>query len=79
MKLLLIILNKIYVNKIENRITPKIKTEYYLEVLTPKTVKLLGRNKSKINKDKNSENEPHLDIAEVVLMIYILSVIWYFS
>ena len=33
---------KIYVNKIENRITFKIKTGYYLELLTPKTMKLLG-------------------------------------
>ena len=32
----------IYVNKIENRITFKIKTGYYLELLTPKTMKLLG-------------------------------------
>ena len=33
---------KIYVNKIENRITFKIKTGYYLELLTPKTMELLG-------------------------------------
>ena len=26
---------RIYLNKIENRVTFKIKTEYYLEVLTP--------------------------------------------
>ena len=32
---------RIYVNKIENTITFKIKTGYYLEVLTPKTIKLL--------------------------------------
>ena len=30
---------KIYVNKIENRITFKIKNEYYLELLTPETMK----------------------------------------
>ena len=34
---------KIYVNKIENRIfTFKVKKGYYLELLTPETVKLLG-------------------------------------
>ena len=33
----------IYVNKIENRITFKIKARYYFEVLTPETMKLLGR------------------------------------
>ena len=44
---------RIYVNKIENRITFKIKTEYYLELLTPETMKLLGSTKSKITKDEN--------------------------
>ena len=33
---------KIYVNKTEIRITFKIKTGYYFELLTPKTMKLLG-------------------------------------
>ena len=33
---------KIYVNKTENRITFKIKTGYYFELLTPETMKLLG-------------------------------------
>ena len=38
---------RIYVNKIENRITFKIETEYYLELLTPETMKLLGSTKTK--------------------------------
>ena len=33
---------RIYVNKIENRIIFKIKAGYYLELLTPETMKLLG-------------------------------------
>ena len=33
---------KIYVNKIENRITFKIKIGYYLELSTPEIMKLLG-------------------------------------
>ena len=33
----------------------KIKTGYYLELLTPKTMKLLGSTKSKITKDENGE------------------------
>ena len=41
-----------YVHKVENRITFKIKIGSYLELLTPKTVKLLGSAKSKINKDQ---------------------------
>ena len=59
---------KIYINKIENRITFKIKTEYYLELLTPETMKLLGSTKSKITKDKNGENVLYLEITEEVLI-----------
>ena len=59
---------KIYINKIENRITFKIKNGYYLELLTPETMKLLGSKVSKINKNKNSENVPHLEVVEVVLV-----------
>ena len=32
----------IYLNKIENRITFKLKTEYYLEDLMPETMTLFG-------------------------------------
>ena len=46
---------KIYINKIENRITFKIKTGYYFEFLTPETMKLLGSAKSKIPKNENGE------------------------
>ena len=42
---------KIYVNKFENRVTFKIKNGYYLELLTPETMKLLGSTKSKVTKD----------------------------
>ena len=59
---------QIYVNKIENRITFKIKNGYSLELLTSETMKLLGSTKSKITKDKNGENVPHLEITEVVLV-----------
>ena len=30
-------------------------------------MKLLGSTKNKITKDKNDENVPHLEIAEVIL------------
>ena len=59
---------KIYVNKIENRITLKIKSGYYLELLTPETMKLLGSTESKITKDKSGEIVPHLEVAELVLV-----------
>ena len=38
--------SRIYVNKIENRITFKIKTGYYLELLTLETMELLRSTKS---------------------------------
>ena len=58
----------IYVNKIEYRIMFKIKAGYYLKFLMSQTMKLLGSTKSKINKHKNGENMPHLEITEKVLI-----------
>ena len=57
----------IYVNKIENRGTFKIKNGYSLELLTPETMKLVGSIENKITKDKNGENVPHLEITEVLV------------
>ena len=57
-----------YVNKIENRITFKIKTGYSLELLKSETMKLLERTENRISKDKNGENIPHNEIKEVVLV-----------
>ena len=59
---------QIYVNKIENRVTFKIKDECRLELLTPETMKLLGSTQIKITKSKNGENVPHLEITEVLLV-----------
>ena len=59
---------RMYVNRIENRITFKIKNGYSLELLTPETMKLLGSTESKITKDNNGENVPHLEIVELVLV-----------
>ena len=59
---------RMYINRIENRIIFKIKNGYYLELLTPETMKLLGSNESKINKDENGENVPHLEVVELVLV-----------
>ena len=59
---------RIYVNKIENGITFKMKNKYYPEVLTPETMKLIGSTESKISKDKNGENVPHLEVVELVLV-----------
>ena len=59
---------RIYVNRTKNRITFKIKSGDYVELLTPETMKLLGSADSKITKDKNGENTPHLEVVELVLI-----------
>ena len=56
---------RIYINKIEKRITFKIKTGYYLELLTHETMELFGSTENKITKDKNGENVLHLEITLV--------------
>ena len=58
---------RIYVNQIDNRVTFKLETGYYLELLTPETMKLLGSTKSNITKDKNGKNVPNLEINEVII------------
>ena len=47
---------RIYVNKIENIITFRIKTGYYLELLTHETMKSFGSTESEITKDKNASH-----------------------
>ena len=66
---------RIYVNKIKNKITFKIKTGLCLELLAPETIKLLRSTENKITKikiyqctNKNGENVPHLEITEVILV-----------
>ena len=59
---------RIYVNRIEYRITFKIKSGYYLELLTPEAMKLLASAESKMTKDKNGENVPCSEVVELVLV-----------
>ena len=58
----------IYTNRKENRIIFKIKKGYYLKLLTPETMTLLGSFKNKKTKDENGENVLRLEISEVVLI-----------
>ena len=46
------------------------KAGYYLEISIPEMMKLLEITKSKITKDENDENVPHLEITELVLIHY---------
>ena len=55
---------RIYINKIENRITFKVRAGCYLKLLVLETMKL-----HKITRDKNGEKVPHLDITEVVWVL----------
>ena len=57
---------KIYLNKIENKIKIKIKTGYYLELVTPERMTLLRTIKNKTKKNENAYNVPRFEIAEVV-------------
>ena len=59
---------RIYIHKLQNRVTFKIKTRYYFELLTPETMKLPGSTNRKIRKNKNGKNVPYLEITEVVLI-----------
>ena len=59
---------RIYVNKIQNRITFRIKTGYFLENLTSEAMKFFESSKAKATKDKNSKNVSHWEITEVVLV-----------
>ena len=49
-----------WIIKIENRFRFKIKTGYYLEILTPGTIKLLESAKIKITQHENGENNSYL-------------------
>ena len=60
---------KIYVNKIENEITFRIKTGYYLELSKHEMMKLLASAESKITKDGNGGKVPHLKTTEVILAL----------
>ena len=51
-----------------NKIAFKVKTGYYLDLLTPETMKLYGSTKKNTTEDKNDENAPHLEITEVLLV-----------
>ena len=46
----------------------KTKNGYKLQLQTPETVELFGSTKKLIDKTKNGENEPRLQIAEIVLV-----------
>ena len=59
---------QIYPNKVKNRFFSKIRTGYKLQLLTSETMKLLGSTKKDVDADKDSENVPKLESAEVLIV-----------
>ena len=55
---------QIYPNKIKNRIVFKIKSGYKLELLSPETMKLLRCSKNDVDKDKDGEGIPKLELLK---------------
>ena len=55
---------------VENKITFKVKTGYYLKILTSDAMILIRITKNKITKDENVDNVPYLKITEVVLVYW---------
>ena len=59
---------QIYINRINKRSVLKKKDGYAVELETPETMKLFGSTKKIIDKTKNGENVPNLEVIEVVLV-----------
>lgn len=51
-------LTQIYINSMEKKITFKIKSGYYFDVLTVKTIKLLGSTDRRKTDSKDEDNIP---------------------
>ena len=61
---------QIYANKIKNKTVFEIKRNYKLELSFPKTMRLIGSAKKDKDQDKDEEDVPRLESAEVVLVHY---------
>ena len=57
----------VYINKIDNRLVSKTKDGFKLDLQTPETMKLFGSTKL-IDKTKNRQKVPSLEVVEVVLV-----------
>ena len=58
----------IYINTISDRLVLKIRDEYKLELQTHETMKLFDSTNNLIDKPKNDEIIPSLEVTEVVLV-----------
>ena len=55
-------------NRVKNRIVFKIKTWYKLELQTTETMKLLGRTKKDVDRNKDGGNAQKLEFVKVFLV-----------
>ena len=58
----------VYINRTNSGLVFKIKDGYKIELQTPETMKLFGSTKKVIDKTKNGENVPSLEVVEVVVI-----------
>ena len=58
----------VYINRINNRLVFKVKDGHKLELQTAETTKLFSSTKTLIDKTKNGEKVPSLEVVEVVLV-----------
>ena len=57
----------VYINRIDNELVSKTKDGFKLDLQTPETMKLFGSTKL-IDKTKNRQKVPSLEVVEVVLV-----------
>ena len=58
----------VYINRINNRLVPKIKDGYKLELQTRKTMKLFRGTQAFVFRKKNEENVTNVEVVEVFLV-----------
>ena len=63
----------VYINRINNRLVVKIKGWFKIGLQMPKTMKLFGSTKKLIDKIKNEEKVPTLEVVEVFLVQFNLA------
>ena len=63
----------VYINRINNRLVVKIKGWFKIGLQMPKTMKLFGSTKKLIDKTKNEEKVPTLEVVELFLVQFNLA------
>ena len=56
---------QIYPNRIKNRIVFKVKIDYKLELVSSETMELLGSAEKDVDRDKDGEDVPKLELLKL--------------